>query len=356
MHPHRIFVATAALLLAAACEKETGSGPTLGRFPRSQFFIEHDRFLSATDPETVAADEAVHVHAANEVLGVVLKGHARAYPITMLSYHHVVNDRIGSQAIAVTYCVICSSGVAYDPRVDGRRLTFGFEGIWQGVALLYDHQTKSLWLHLTGECISGKLSGRMLRRLGTVRHTTWGDWRKHHPATDVLAPDPRYVGRAADRGYFPPDGCRSGSPYFPSYFPATIQHRDERLPRTDLVYGVVVKGRARAYPFRDLERTPGVLDETLDGEKATVWYDRETRSAAAFSPLHDGTLLTFRARPDGLREDLQTKSLWNMEGICVDGPKKGARLAPLEGLMAEWYGWAAHHPGTELWRSTAKER
>ena len=39
-----------------------------------------------------------------------------------------------------------------------------------------------------------------------------------------------------------------------------------------------------------------------------------------------------------------------MEGICVGGPSKGARLVPLEGVMAEWYGWAAHHPDTEVWR------
>jgi hypothetical protein len=268
----------------------------------------------------------------------------------MLSYHHVVNDRIGSRAIAVTYCVICSSGVAYDPRVDGQRLTFGFEGIWQGVAVLYDHQTKSLWMHLTGECFSGKLKGRVLKRLGTGRHTFWTDWRRHHAVTDVMAPDPRYVGRKADRGYFARHACRSGSTYFPDGFPGTIQHRDARLRRCDLVYGVVAGGRARAYPFLDLLFTKGVLEETVGGVEATIWYDRFTRSAAAFDRKRGETLLAFRVRPDGLREDLQTKSRWNMEGICVGGPSKGTRLVPLEGVMAEWYGWAAHHPETEVWQ------
>jgi hypothetical protein len=341
------------LLLGAALhggEDGTKAEAKLGRFPRSQFVIERDRFLPATDPQTVAAMDAKHVKDPDEVFGVVLGEHARAYPITMLSYHHVVNDRIGSRAIAVTYCVICSSGIAYDPRVDGQRLTFGFEGIWQGVAVLYDHQTRSLWLHLTGECFSGKLKGRFLKRLGTGRHTNWADWRRHHRGTDVIAEDPRYVGQKGDRGYFTRHGCMSGSPYFPDYFLPTIQHQDTRLLWSNLVYGVVAGGRARAYPFRDLKRTPGVVEETVGGVEATIWYDRRTRSAAAFRRKRGETLLTFRVRPDRLREDLQTKSRWNMEGLCIDGPSKGARLEPLPGVMAEWYGWAAHHPGTEIWQ------
>jgi len=358
MQVRRAIVAATALFLGAALQVAGGEEDAeqkLGRFPRSQFVIEHDRFLAATDPKTVAAADAKHLWGQDEVFGVVLGERARAYPITMLSYHHVVNDRIGSQAIAVTYCVICSSGVAYDPRVDGRRLTFGFEGIWQGVAVLYDHQTKSLWMHLTGECFAGKLKGRTLKRLGTGRHTNWTDWRRHHAATDVLAPDPRYVGRKDDRGYFARAGCRSGSTYFPDYFLGTIQHRDARLRRHDLVYGVVAGGRARAYPFLDLMLTEGVVEETFGGLEVTVWYDRRTRSAAAFDRKRGEKRLTFRVRPDGLREDLQTRSRWNMEGICVDGPSKGARLVSLRGVMAEWYGWAAHQPATELWKPEAPE-
>jgi hypothetical protein len=359
MQFRRSIVAATGLLLGAALQVAGGeedTEPKLGRFPRSQFAIERDRFLPATDPKTVAAGDAKHVWGQDEVFGVVLGERARAYPITMLSYHHVVNDRIGSQSIAVTYCVICSSGVAYDPRVDGRRLTFGFEGIWQGVAVLYDHQTKSLWMHLTGECFAGKLKGRVLKRLGTGRQTNWTDWRRHHAATDILAPDPRYVGRKDDRGYFARYSCRSGSTYFPDYFLRTIQHRDSRLRRHDLVYGVVAGGRARAYPFLDLMFTKGVVDETFGGVEATVWYDRRTRSAAAFDRKQGEKLLTFSVRPDGLREDLQTKSRWNTEGICVDGPSKGARLVPLRGVMAEWYGWAAHHPATEIWKPKAPDQ
>lgn len=75
----------------------------LGRWPLSQFRIEHDRFLAATDPRTIPAAEVDFLRPESEVFGVVLKGEARAYPITMIAYHHVVNDVIQGIPVAVTY-------------------------------------------------------------------------------------------------------------------------------------------------------------------------------------------------------------------------------------------------------------
>ena len=80
--------------------------------------------------------------------------------------------------------MICSSGIGFDPVLDERRLWFGFHGIYQGTAVLYDQQTGSLWMHLTGECFAGELAGRKLDPLDTGRHTTWSEWLASHPETD----------------------------------------------------------------------------------------------------------------------------------------------------------------------------
>lgn len=77
--------------------------PRLGPYARAQFYIEHDLFIAADDPRTVPAAEASFLREADEVLGLVVGGQARAYPVTMLSYHHVVNDVIEGIPVAVTY-------------------------------------------------------------------------------------------------------------------------------------------------------------------------------------------------------------------------------------------------------------
>jgi hypothetical protein len=75
----------------------------LGPYPRSQFVLEHDLFLPADEPATVPASEAHFLADDDEVLGFVVRGKARAYAVTMVSYHHVVNDVILGIPIAVTY-------------------------------------------------------------------------------------------------------------------------------------------------------------------------------------------------------------------------------------------------------------
>jgi hypothetical protein len=79
------------------------SADRIGPYPRSEFFLAHDRFLPADDPRTVPAGEAGFLREDDEVFGVVVGDRARAYPIPMLAWHHVVNDVIGSTPVGVTY-------------------------------------------------------------------------------------------------------------------------------------------------------------------------------------------------------------------------------------------------------------
>ena len=37
------------------------------------------------------------------VLGIESDGEARAYPVSMIFYHHIVNDTIGGRPILITY-------------------------------------------------------------------------------------------------------------------------------------------------------------------------------------------------------------------------------------------------------------
>lgn len=58
------------------------------------------------DPEVLSADEVVHQVEDDElVLGVVLDGTARAYPINMLTgpSREIINDTLAGHAIAATW-------------------------------------------------------------------------------------------------------------------------------------------------------------------------------------------------------------------------------------------------------------
>lgn len=154
------------------------------------------------------------------VIGLTWDGGARAYPLSVLLHHEVVNDDAG-WPVVVTYCPLCSSGMVASRRVDGVVTRFAVSGqLWipegvfaaaseqrgrtvgasleggrqvdvgaNGNLVLYDAATRSYWSQLLAAAICGPLSGTELSiRPSTV--ATWGEWQSAHPDTDVLLPPP----------------------------------------------------------------------------------------------------------------------------------------------------------------------
>lgn len=163
------------------------------------------------------------------VLGAARGGEARAYPTSVL--RHIVNDQLGGGSFLVTYCVWCSSGLAFDPLVEGQTLTFDVFGAYQGAFVMNDEQTGTIWAHLTGEALVGPLAGRRLLQ-EPVQMTTLRRWLELHP--DSTAPDPS-IAIPKER-----PGVRDQAP---RQLLETVSTWDDRLSPRSLVLGVRGGGR-----------------------------------------------------------------------------------------------------------------
>ncbi len=138
------------------------------------------------------------------VITVELAGAApRAYPIRYLMWHEIVNDRIGSTPIAVTFCPLCNSAIVFDRRLSNRVLSFGVTGkLRHSDMVMYDRETQSWWQQATGQAIVGRMTGRELRTL-PVWMESWADFSARNPDGLVMA-EPAYnrdYGRNPYRGY-----------------------------------------------------------------------------------------------------------------------------------------------------------
>ena len=51
----------------------------------------------------IPADQAEHVTAEGLVLGVTSGSESAAYPVPIVAYHHIVNDRLAGEPFVVTY-------------------------------------------------------------------------------------------------------------------------------------------------------------------------------------------------------------------------------------------------------------
>lgn len=125
------------------------------------------------------------------VLTVALDGaRARAYPLRYMTWHEIVNDRIGGRPVAVTFCPLCNSAIAFDPRVGGRVLTFGVTGkLRHSDMVMYDRETQSWWQQALGTAIVGELTGTKLQALPSWMES-FAQFRAAHPDGLVMA-EPR---------------------------------------------------------------------------------------------------------------------------------------------------------------------
>jgi hypothetical protein len=157
--------------------------------------LDHPATLTAAG---VAAFNAEHrgkyIVPDDRVIGVVLGGQARAYPVRLLNWHEVLNDTLGGIPIVVTYSPLCASVAVFDRRVGDETLTFGTSGLLHDSNLiLYDRREgggESLWVQLRAEAVAGPAARRGARlRLLPASLATWEHWLRHHPETTVPGPE-----------------------------------------------------------------------------------------------------------------------------------------------------------------------
>jgi hypothetical protein len=60
-------------------------------------------FAPAQSADAVPIADLHDIRDSDMVIGVVLGGRARAYPVRYLAYHHMLNDQLGSVALLPTY-------------------------------------------------------------------------------------------------------------------------------------------------------------------------------------------------------------------------------------------------------------
>jgi hypothetical protein len=154
------------------------------------------------------------------IVGLAAEGRARAYPLSVLYHHEIVNDTVGGPVL-VTYCSLCRSGMVAERRVAGEPATFLVSGqLWippelrtraaeaddrvfaveesdpdpgdvrnAGNLVMVDEATGSYWSQLLARAICGSQRGATLPVVPS-RTATWGDWHREHPDTEVLLPPP----------------------------------------------------------------------------------------------------------------------------------------------------------------------
>ena len=301
--------------------------------------VHQDGIPPLRSPEMIPAAEADYLDDGNVVFGLAVNGDVRAYPKRILGWHEMFVDTVGGVPVTGVYCTLCNSMILYKSEAGGTVHRFGTSGfLYRSNKLMYDQVTQSLWNTLWGEPVIGPLADKdlTLERLSVVT-TTWGEWRRRHPETRVLALDTGftrdYSEGAAYREYFATDELMF-----------TVPELDERLANKAEVLGLLFAehpDQPLAISSRFLEDNPVYHDKV--GEEAFVVL---TDPSGAHRVYESGGVVFEK---------------WDGKATAVDAAgvswtatedelraSDGRTLVRLPAHRAFWFGWYASFTHTRL--------
>ena len=235
-------------------------------------------------------DAGGFIQGPDRVIGMVIDGQARAYPLPMMNWHEVCNDRLGGKAIAVIWDGFCGTAMVVNRRIHGQTLRFGYSGlVYNGNAVIYNLQSKvadeSLWSPVAGRAIAGPAAakGEHLTPL-PCQVVTWKNWKAMYPHTTMIAGITSLYAAYRKDVYGPYDHSPAGPryPVLPLW-----NHRHPALKANLIV--LHIKQHWRPVPFSQLfarQNSAGVVHLHLAGVPVVLqcFQEPQWRTVTVISP------------------------------------------------------------------------
>ncbi len=304
--------------------------PTEWTTPMNQEHFNPVQVVKAAEPITrfpiVSASVASSwIEDDEQVIAVEVNGQTRAYSLNMLTGpdREIINDELGGEPIAVTWCHLCNSAVSFSRRVDEQVLTFAVSGLlWEGNLVMVDQPTGTLWSQLQAQGMRGPLAGHSLRLIPAVV-TTWREWKRHHPDTTAAA------------------------------MSRTVAHyrRAGADPHMGLCLAIHVGDEAVAIDFADLARETAI-ELSIHGVPVLAVFDSNSFTAGAYDRRLDERELSFTVVDGEIKEISSGSRLDVITGRFVVGALNGTKLRPVPSMIADPATWSLFHPRGRLWNTS----
>lgn len=263
------------------------------------------------------------------IIGVALNGEAKAYPISLITYHHQVRDTLGGKPIMVTYCSVCRTGRVFEPTVNGKPETFRLVGMDHFNAMFEDKTTKSWWRQANGEAITGPLKGTMLPELA-AQQVSLDTWLKMYPNSKIMQPDLRYKEEYDSTAKYESGKSR------------------KKLTGTDSlswknkswVVGIQVANESKAFDWNRLKKER-IIQTTIAQQPIVLVLAKDDKSFFAFKVPANSP--KFTVKNDTLILD---KAHFNLKGEYLD-KGQGSPLTKVNAYQEFWHSWKTFHPDTQ---------
>ena len=231
------------------------------------------------------------------------------------------------------------------PVIDGEVHHFQELGLYDGMVLLGDKETKSYWHHITGESLYGPLAGKKIP-VQNIFHTTVEEALENHPDIHVAISDARMrenVGvlgrlrRGLDKMF---RNIRGDDRW--REFAATMGKADTRRDDMEIGLGIWAGDEARYYPYDEVRASGNVIFDTFAGRRMVVFYAPD---ALALLAVHaDATSATW----EGDELHLNTGQVIRWGILYEQDGTRSETDRPMQ-VFTRWYGFYLTWPKTEVY-------
>ncbi len=325
--------------------------------------LKRDQIPPIDDPVFWNLNKAKDEFHEHEPVIVVENGdQAKAYPVSILIHHEIVNDKVDGKPLTITYCPLCNAGMVFERELtyEGKTylLDFGVSGMLRKSDLvMWDRQTESWWQQISGKALVGKLAGAELN-LYPSSMLAFEDFEANHPDGKVLATE---TGEIRDYGTNPYVGYDENENEQPRFIEESV---NSPLPPKERIVTIKGQNQSKAYPYSVI-REQEVLNDSHEGKKIVIFFkgntlspldekqiakSRKIGSATVHSRELGDRVLTFEKAEAGIK-DQQTGSIWNIRGQCVEGPLEGEELPPVIHGDHFAFAWFAFHENTKVYKT-----
>lgn len=331
------------IILAVGC----GDGPDGNTQTSGPWLIDENLILDGgpgkdgipaiNDPKFSSLNEVNFLSDDDLILGYRSGNIIRAYPHPVLDYHEIVNDDIGNESIALTYCPLTGTGIGWDREYNGNKTTFGVSGLLYNSNLMpYDRLTGSTWSQQRLDCVNGERISEKAKLFSFIE-TTWGSWKTAYPNAQILNTD---TGVSRDYSRYPYGNYKTNNSNL--IFPITKE--DDRLALKERVLGVIISDSEKAFDFAD-ESGNILIKDQVAGQDISVISNKTLNYIVAFNG-QDFELLEENEFPYIVINSEGTK--FDILGFPSDNSKQPL-IKPTQ-FVGYWFSWATFYEDIELYQ------
>ncbi len=208
-------------------------------------------------------------------------------------------------------------------------------GLYDGLFVMQDVESKTLWNHISGEALYGPYVGRSLGTVGNMLQMSVEQALVRDPAVAV-AISGRPNSAAAMRRFAPDNPNARLMPMFTD----TLGTEDARLPRMSMGLGIVTDATVRFYPMEQIEDRGALIDD-VDGRTVVVFVDPVTFTPAALYVDASSATLEDREIHLDTGRVVRRGLLYDASGTRVDAERP-------QQLFSRWYGFSLTFPAPEI--------